>query len=570
MRLTHAALCLLIPVCALAQTPEPAPATDAPPAAEAAPAAPAVPQESCRSLTDKGMAADLKAVAAQAQKQEAAALLPLYTASQELWTKAVEVCDGRAKERAQRNLAESQKTSIVLKDQLGDGAECAASHKDAAFMQDLARSALADRRWADAAALFHKSEDMWDAAAERCTGAQKDIALKRQEQSEIDGYNAEFCAPLFDKARETTQKLRAAAAGMSREEKQAGLMDAEGLWRDAQAQCKGAAAQESARNNAQALGRERGTPFVPKPVVAAAPKPAPAPPSPAVIQASSDAKASTAAAASTAQTAAAVSAKAAAIAAAPITAPVPPPKPSQGVVATVLAALTPTSTAPQPQAQPEEFTVDGMRFKGKFVRDVDTPTYSGTGLLTWANGDVFEGTLKASKRDGRGRFTWANGNRYQGDWVDDVPTGMGVVDFANGNHYEGAVINGIPKGAGKMNYASGDRYVGGFEAGEPQGSGSYVWKSGQKFEGDWAKGKPNGHGTMVFASGDRYEGDMVDGVPNKTGTFTWTNGDRYTGEWKAGLKSGQGVFTWSTGDRWEGLYEADVQTANGTLFRKEP
>lgn len=637
MRSTLAVLCLVLPLCATAQTPpsdppaatdsagpaapmpaaastpesvpaEPAPApaaaaaepAPAPAAAAAEPAPPPPPlPESCRSLTDKGMAADLKAVTAQAQKLEATALVQLYSASEGWWVKAVELCDGRSKERAQRNLAESQKASAILSEQLGNAPECGAAHKDAATLQDLARAALGERRWIDAATLFHKADDMWDLAAERCTGTQKEIAIKRQEQSEIDGYNAEFCAPLFERAREQTQKLRASSAGLSREEKQDGLMVAETLWRDALAQCKGAAAQESARNNAQTLARERGTPWVPrapantaappaavppKPTVqvakpAVVPPPAPIAPAttpkpPAPIAMSSN-KASAVAALPDLDTPAPSKAAAAVLNTSSTSAQAASAPVSAALVATAAAspaikAVVPTREPEPPAPQPSSFAVGDMRFEGLFVRDLDAPTYSGSGKLTWSNGDVFEGTLKNGKRHGKGSFVWSNGQRYKGDWVEDVPSGQAVVDFANGNHYEGLVENSIPKGAGMMHFASGDTYRGTFAAGEPHGKGVYIWKNGQKYDGDWKNGKPNGLGRLQYADGDVYEGTVSDGSPSQSGTFTWVNGDRYVGQWKAGRKEGKGVFTWSTGDRWEGIYEDDVQTSNGALIRKSP
>ena len=572
MRLRIAVLSLVFSLGSYAQTPEPPPPGEEPqaqaPAAAAEPA-PAAP-ESCRSLSDKAMAADFKALTAQSQKQDAAALLPLCETSEAYWIQAVERCEGRAKERAQRNLAESQKASAALREQLEDGPECTQAHRDASTLQDLARAALGERRWSDAATLFHKSEDMWDVATERCNGSQKELAQKRQDQAETDGFNAEFCAPRFDRAREQTQKLRASSAGMTREDKQDGLMVAETLWRDALAQCKGTAAQDSARNNAQALARERGTPWVarwPSGLQALATPAPPATPSAPVASATTTAsgtaiKGPTSMASATAPVPAAVNQSASSGS----------PSSIGATLGNALAAIgSAVQVAPaKPQPQPETFNVGDMGFQGQFVRDVDTPTYTGTGKLTWANGDVFEGSLQGGKRQGKGLFKWANGHRYQGDWVNDVPTGQAVVDFANGNHYEGAVENGIPQGQGQMRYASGDRYSGSFAAGEPQGRGSYVWKNGQKFEGEWKAGKPNGQGTLAFANGDRYEGQVVDGVPHQSGTFVWSNGDRYNGEWKAGIKSGQGTFTWASGDRWEGLYEADVQTSSGTLIRKNP
>lgn len=544
-----------------------------PPAAAASEAlAPAPP--SCRALTDKAMAADMRALNAQSQKQDIAQQAQLFSEAVNAWSASVAVCEGRAKERAQRNLHDNQRISTSLAEQAGAGPECAAAHKDGSALQELARQALAERRWSDAAALFGKAEDNWDNASERCSGSQKELALRRREQAETDGYNAAHCAPLFDRARDYTQKMRGNAANLSKEERADALMTAETLWREAVAQCKGAAAKDSAGNNAQALGRERGTPFVAK----ALPAPVVAPPKPVA------APLATAAPKVAVAAPAAPVAQAAAPAPASASVPLPPPsKPelSGTALAQAFAAAFPTAnqaaaapvaaTAPTPAApvpQPREFMSGTTRFNGDFVADADGKTYSGRGKIAWANGDSFDGDLRRGQRHGKGLFIWANGNRYDGDWIDDKPLGKGKLQFANGNVYEGDVVAGDPKGQGKMAYASGDRYSGQFSAGMPDGKGIYTWKNGQQFDGDWKNGQPDGRGRMQFASGEVYEGEMRAGVPQGQGSFLWTNGDKFSGQWKDGKKHGEGTFTWKSGDYWQGVYDNDQQTANGNLIRK--
>ena len=519
------------------------------------------------------MAVDMKAMLAQSKKVELPEQLRLLDEAVSLWSLAQAQCDGRAKERAQRNLADTLKARASIAEQADSGPQCAASHRDAAALQDLARQALSERRWSEAAMLFRKAENMWDTAAERCTGTQQTAAQRRREQSEMDGQNAEFCAPLFEKAREQTQKLRNTAAGLSREDKQEASMVAETLWRDALSQCKGAAVQDAARNNAQALARERGTPWVAR--VTAAPAP---PKSAAAKLPASAANAKVAVEASSPPGPANASAALKAVA----------PPASNAIVATV---ATVTADPTLPVVQPAEFAAGTTRFNGQFVRDVDGRTFSGTGKVTWTNGDVFDGTMVKGQRHGKGSFVWANGQRYSGDWVNDRAVGQASVQFSNGNQYEGRVDNAIPLGQGRMRYASGDTYSGQFNAGEPQGRGLYVWKNGQQFEGEWQGGKPNGQGKLIFVSGSEYEGPVVDGVPNGVGkmqmkrgetytgpfvnglaegqgTYTWENGDRYIGQWKAGKKHGQGVFTWGSGERWEGVFENDEQMAQGQVAQK--
>jgi hypothetical protein len=506
------------------------------------------------------MAADLKAVLAQSQKADLAEQAQLVDAAVSLWSQALNQCEGRAKERAQRNLADTQKTQAALIEQLGAGPQCTNAHKDASTLQDVARQALSERRWAQAAVLFRKAEHMWESAAERCTGSQQEIASRRREQSEVDGHNAEHCAPLFESAREQTQKLRTGAAGLSREAKLDASQVAETSWREAASACKGATVQESARNNAQALARERGTPWVartaPPPTAAVANQVAPMPPA-----APAGSNVATAVVLNTLR---GTGAQAAA-----------PAKPAAQAADT-----------PPPTTTAAEFSAGTTRFSGQFVRDAGASTFSGNGKIVWAQGDVYVGDLVQGQRHGRGNMTWASGQSYDGDWVRDLATGQAKLRFANGNQFEGQVQDGIPHGAGNMRYASGDLYAGQLKTGEPHGKGVYRWKNGQQFDGEWRNGSPNGEGQLKFATGNLFEGSVVNGVPHGPGrlvfatgdqfigqlangqpdgqgTFTWTNGDAYTGQWLAGKKHGQGKLTWKSGEFWQGRYENDQQMQAG-------
>lgn len=549
-------------VSASAQEPQAvASATDSPTPQDAAPA-PEAPNtttatEGCRPVSERAMAVDLKAATAQLQKQPLAAQMALYSEAVTLWSQAAAACEGRAKARAQRNLSESQQVKEQLREQQGAGPRCEGAQKDAAALQDLARQSLTERRFAEASVLFRKAEDAWDNASELCTGSQQELAEKRRDQSAVDGHNAEFCAPVFERAREQTQKFRNLPPTLAREEKQEQSQIAETLWHEAITQCKGVVV-DAARNQAQALARERGTPWVarnlPAPVATAGTrKPAAGTP------------ATTPAAALPGGTA---------------------PNPSAaGKPAAVAAAAAAPATVPKPgvaEPQPPEFVSGTTQFSGKFERDPEGTSFSGTGKITWANGDVYDGTLVKGQRQGKGLFVWANGQRFEGDWVQDTPSGKGKMQFPNGNRYEGDVVAGVPQGVGRMQYATGDDYSGHLNAGVPDGRGTYTWKNGQTFEGEWRAERPNGQGILKFANGNVFEGTVVNGVPNGQGkltfaagglytgavvngepegqgSFSWPNGDQYVGQWKAGKKHGQGVFTWKSGERWEGVYENDMQ-----------
>ncbi|MGI9133564.1 MAG: MORN repeat-containing protein [Rhodoferax sp.] len=582
-----------------------APLEAPPPAAPPPPPPPPPPPEGCRPLTERATALDLKAATAQSQKRDLAEQVKWVEEAVLLWTKAVEQCEGRARERAQRNLADDLKMQARLNEQQGAGPQCEAAHKDAAAMQDLARQALSERRFGEASVLFHKAEDAWDNASELCTGSQQEVANRRREQSEIDGHNAEHCAPRFEQAREQTQKLRTLAAATPREEKQELSQIAETLWRDALTQCKGAVL-DAVRNQIQTIARERATPWVARALPAAPAAPVAA--SATVAKAQTDRNtsaisagsasqarsgtprepgaASAASAASTANkpvgAALASGSKAAATSAPSLAAALSPAVslPISSAAPSAAPGASAPAATPQAQPQPPDFMAGSTHFIGQFVRDADSPTYSGSGKLIWSNGDTFEGSLSRSERHGKGRFVWANGQSYDGDWEHDKPDGQASMRFVNGNQYVGAVTGGRPHGSGRMTYASGDSYVGQFQAGVPHGQGVYTWKNGQQYDGQWqndqalgqgtlrfvngnlyegsvVNGNPNGQGRTVFASGETYTGQIVNGLPEGQGSFIWTNGDQYTGQWKAGKKHGQGVFAWKSGERWEGVYDND-------------
>lgn len=537
----------------------PAAMAQEPPAAAASEPAPApLPlPPSCGQLSARAAGADLRATTAQSQGRDLAELAQLVDEAIRQWTLAELGCEAHARERAHRNLLDNQKTRAALAERLAAGSQCEVSHRDAASVQDMAVKAFGERRWPDAAMLYRKAETLWDLAAENCSGPQQQVAMKRREQSEIDAHNAEFCAPLFDRAREYTQKFRSATAGgLALPERQQQSQIAETLWRDAVRQCRGSAL-ELAGNNAAALARERGTPWV-----------ATSPPG----------------AAAAAPVVAAASSPVPVAAARPSAKPAPVPVPVvQKPVAAAAAAVA--------EAKEVDLRAGDTRYRGQFTRE-EGQVLSGAGRVEWANGDVYEGPLVRNERHGQGTLTWASGQRYTGEWVHDKATGQGRLHFPNGNDYEGSVVDGVPHGEGQMRYASGDVYQGPLTQGLANGRGVYTWANGQRYEGDWVKDKPNGQGRLRFANGNLYEGAIIDGIPNGRGRmvfasgdvyeggfangladgqghYQWKSGDRYQGAWAAGRKQGRGLFVWASGDQWEGEFKDDERSENGALTRKD-
>ena len=549
---------------------------DPPAAVASAPADTAAPPPpTCSALTQRAMSTDLRAATALAQNTGIDEMAKLFDRAIAQWTLALDGCEGRPRERAQKNLSDNERQRGLIAERQAAGSQCEMSHRDATSLQALATRAVGERRWADAASLYSKTETMWDLAAEHCTGAQQQIASKKREQAEIDAHNSEHCAPLFERAREHTQKFRGASAGLNPTDRQQQSQSSETLWRKAVGACKGSAL-ELAGNNAQALARERGTPWVATQPVEVAPAPAPAPTAAPALAAIPNAAKPVAITTPTA------SAKPIAVAA-PVVVP-------SGVPATAAATAAPTA-ANKSAAQELDVLTGDTRYKGLFTRE-EGQVVSGNGRVEWSNGDVYIGDLLRSVRQGKGEFIWASGQRYSGDWVQNKATGTGKVSFTNGNQFEGTVIDGSPEGEGQLKYASGDVYKGQVNQGIPHGRGSYRWQSGQQFEGDWVRAVPQGKGVLRFANGNRYEGAIVDGQPQGQGkielssgdryegafhlgepqgqgSYSWKSGERYVGTWVAGRKHGQGVFHWPNGDRWEGEFKHDERTEFGEFIRKE-
>ena len=49
-------------------------------------------------------------------------------------------------------------------------------------------------------------------------------------------------------------------------------------------------------------------------------------------------------------------------------------------------------------------------------------------------------------KDGEGVLTFANGDKYDGEFIDDEFEGQGVFTWANGDKYEGQFKNGKAEG----------------------------------------------------------------------------------------------------------------------------
>jgi len=57
-------------------------------------------------------------------------------------------------------------------------------------------------------------------------------------------------------------------------------------------------------------------------------------------------------------------------------------------------------------------------------------------MYYYADGDVYQGHWKNSKREGKGVYTWKSGRKYEGEYVQDSRNGLGTMYFPDEFHFE--------------------------------------------------------------------------------------------------------------------------------------
>jgi len=94
----------------------------------------------------------------------------------------------------------------------------------------------------------------------------------------------------------------------------------------------------------------------------------------------------------------------------------------------------------------------------------------GTGKMTYASGNIYEGPFLSNKYHGeKGIYSWADGDQFEGQWRDGERFGMGIYSKADGSVSYSMYDNGQAKGEGiqwNADRSSGFRTVDGEEAEE--------------------------------------------------------------------------------------------------------
>lgn len=367
-------------------------------------------QTECLPRFDKALDLDLRATAARNDKGDPAEVERLLGEAEGVWRDAVGVCQSPHREKAERSLASTVRVRAANAELLSAGPACDAAWKSAGALVDYARGAWKEKRWDDAAMLYDKAAMAWEGAADKCSGTRQQQAQRKAEQTHVDAHNAEHCGPLWDAATEQAQRLKTNGASLSASERDQLSSRAEVGWRDAVNACRGNP-QTLARTNAEALARERGAPLSAQAMAMYGSKKVP-PPGPAVVN-TPPAAAGVAVATVTAGAAAggAVGGPVRTAAVPVVASPAAPKAPAD--------APRPVETAPldaRPAPAADGVVVAGdTTYRGAFAIVSASGEVSGTGMVEWANGERFAGTLVKGRRQGKGRFTWVGGQWYEGD-----------------------------------------------------------------------------------------------------------------------------------------------------------
>jgi len=171
---------------------------------------------------------------------------------------------------------------------------------------------------------------------------------------------------------------------------------------------------------------------------------------------------------------------------------------------------------------------NGNRYEGELL----VGTINGKGTFYWANGDWYQGEFKKGRREGMGVQHFACSGSYRGQFHNGVMDGVGVLDLADGNHYEGRFHDGLMEGLGVRSFADGSRYEGEFRRNQQEGLGALVLKNNAHYEGEFMNGQPEGHALVTYPDGGVYEGMYVDGHVDGRGIMTKLNGERDVGFFK--------------------------------------
>ncbi len=184
-------------------------------------------------------------------------------------------------------------------------------------------------------------------------------------------------------------------------------------------------------------------------------------------------------------------------------------------------------------------------------------------VVTFPNGDRYEGTFESGLMHGWGIYTRRNGERYEGQFYHDLNHGNGTLIMRDGTRYEGVFVRGIRQGLGRLAKPDGTRYVGEFGNDMINGRGIMLYPDGSQFAGDFMNGQRHGHGIHRFANGDMYKGEFRQDLRTGSGLYVFADGSRYEGNFVEGVRHGRGHYRFADGSEFIGEFRNGLMHGEG-------
>jgi hypothetical protein len=146
--------------------------------------------------------------------------------------------------------------------------------------------------------------------------------------------------------------------------------------------------------------------------------------------------------------------------------------------------------------------LNGDQYTGEFLRG----KMHGSGCLLFGlSGNTYNGAWVANHRIGLGTHTRCDGHVYAGHFQADQYHGRGVMTYPNGDRFEGEWSGGLKNGTGTMKYATKGTYTGQWAGGLRHGTGRRVFVNGDVHDGMWVNDRMKGRVARV--NGAVYKGE---------------------------------------------------------------